>query len=187
MLNLKNVSLFLADGRIDKKSFESSLFAVRQCIEKVDFGEVIFQSAFDSNVTGVGYKKIKPMVIGEYSKLISGNLTEHIKTQFALVVQHDGFVLNANNWDNNFLNYDYIGAPWLTEATQRPDSRVGNGGFSLRSKKLLDVCTGINASGGDDRNRNTPRSADRSNSIDHFNDQVFDGKSRIIDLVIFKS
>lgn len=140
MLSLKNVTLFLADGRIDKKSFESSLFAVRQCIDKVNFGEVVFQSAFDSNVTGVGYKKIKPMVIGEYSKLISGNLTEHINTQFALVVQHDGFVLNASNWNQNFLNYDYIGAPWLIEATQRPNCRVGNGGFSLRSKKLLDVC-----------------------------------------------
>ena len=140
MLRLKNVTLFMADGRTDRKSFDSSLFAVRQCIDKVDFGEVIFQSAYDSDISGVGYKKIKPMVIGEYSKLISGNLTDHINTQFVLVVQHDGFILNTANWNPDFLNYDYIGAPWLIEATQRPNCRVGNGGFSLRSKKLLDVC-----------------------------------------------
>jgi len=140
MLSLKDVTLFMADGRTDEKSFKRSLFAIRQSIDKVDFGEVIFQSAYDSNVLGVGYKKIKPMVIGEYSKLLSGKLTEHINTKYALIVQHDGFVLNTSNWNPDFLKYDYIGAPWLTEATQRPENRVGNGGFSLRSKKLLDVC-----------------------------------------------
>lgn len=80
------------------------------------------------------------MVIGEYSKLLSGNLIEHINKQFVLVIQHDGFVLNTANWNHDFLKYDFIGAPWLVEATQRPECRVGNGGFSLRSKKLLDVC-----------------------------------------------
>ena len=140
MLRLKNVTLFLADGRTDEKSFNRSLFAVKQCIDKVDFGEVIFQSAYKSDIAGVGYKKIKPMVIVEYSRMVSGKLTEHINTQYALVIQHDGFILNASNWNPDFLKYDYIGAPWLVEATQRPESRVGNGGFSLRSKKLLDVC-----------------------------------------------
>ena len=47
MLSLKDVTLFMADGRTDEKSFKRSLFAIRQSIDKVDFGEVIFQSAYD--------------------------------------------------------------------------------------------------------------------------------------------
>lgn len=49
-----------------------------------------------------------------------------------LVVQADGFVLNPSAWDEAFLSYDYIGAPW-------EDGTVGNGGFSLRSRRLLDT------------------------------------------------
>ena len=43
----------------------------------------------------------------------------------------DGYVLNGDAWCDGFLQYDYIGAPWL------PSGLVGNGGFSLRSRKLL--------------------------------------------------
>jgi hypothetical protein len=49
-----------------------------------------------------------------------------------LVVQHDGFIVRPESWDRKFLQYDYIGAPW-------DNGIVGNGGFSLRSKRLLDV------------------------------------------------
>ena len=54
-----------------------------------------------------------------------------------LIIQHDGFILNHKAWDNEFLNYDYIGAPvyWMGNKL----IEVGNGGFSLRSKKLLKI------------------------------------------------
>jgi hypothetical protein len=35
-------------------------------------------------------------------------------------------------WINEFTDYDYIGAPWWYDS-----NNVGNGGFSLRSMKLL--------------------------------------------------
>jgi hypothetical protein len=38
-------------------------------------------------------------------------------------------------WTNDFLQYDYIGAAW----PHHPDTPVGNGGFSLRSVKLLEA------------------------------------------------
>jgi len=47
-----------------------------------------------------------------------------------MIVQRDGFFININAWRSEFLDYDYIGAPW-------PNGRVGNGGFSIRSKSLL--------------------------------------------------
>jgi hypothetical protein len=51
-----------------------------------------------------------------------------------LVIQWDGYVKNPNYWREEFLSYDYIGAPWVS---RNGDVSVGNGGFSFRSKKFL--------------------------------------------------
>ena len=80
--------------------------------------------------------------LDEYSKYILYNLYHHINTEFCLVVQADGYVLNGELWREEFREFDYIGAPWPIAADKYIDpfgqhQRVGNGGFSLRSKKLL--------------------------------------------------
>src|SRR6185503_18873241 len=54
-------------------------------------------------------------------------------------VQWDGFVIDAGSWREQFLEFDYIGAPWLQFADGYD---VGNGGFSLRSRRLLEACAG---------------------------------------------
>jgi hypothetical protein len=54
-------------------------------------------------------------------------------------IQTDGFIVNINCWSNDFLQYDYIGAPWVHGTL--PNTRVGNGGFSLRSKKFIERCS----------------------------------------------
>jgi hypothetical protein len=79
----------------------------------------------------------------EYSHYILYQLKDHVDTPYCLVIQKDGFVLNPHLWQDQFLEYDYIGAPWPPQMGL-PDSRgrcvrVGNGGFSLRSKKLLSL------------------------------------------------
>jgi hypothetical protein len=72
----------------------------------------------------------------DYSLFMQHRLTDHIETSHALVVQWDGYVLDGRCWRDGFLEYDYIGAPW----PQFDDGHaVGNGGFSLRSKRLLDA------------------------------------------------
>jgi len=68
----------------------------------------------------------------DYTKFVIKDLYKHFDTDFVLVTQHDGWVLDGQAWDDEFLNYDYIGAPWL----ESDGYNVGNGGFSLRSKKL---------------------------------------------------
>lgn len=63
-------------------------------------------------------------------------LAAHIRTSYALCVQWDGFVLDGRAWQRQFLDYDYIGAVW----PQFDDEyKVGNGGFSLRSRRLLEA------------------------------------------------
>jgi hypothetical protein len=50
-----------------------------------------------------------------------------------MIFQWDGFPLNEQNWNDNFLSYDFIGAPHFS---QIHNSIVFNGGFSLRSPRL---------------------------------------------------
>jgi hypothetical protein len=82
--------------------------------------------------------------IDDYSFYCVYSLHKHIKTKHVLVIQADGYAINGSKWDDNFLNYDFIGAPWKIRSDAYIDpfgnhQRVGNGGFSLRSKKLLEV------------------------------------------------
>jgi hypothetical protein len=51
-------------------------------------------------------------------------------------IHADGFAVNPQAWREDFLQYDYIGAVW---PHMPPGSNVGNGGFSLRSRRLYDA------------------------------------------------
>ena len=89
-----------------------------------------------------GWEDIDPIqtdMSGDYSYWILKNLYKFIKTEFCLIQQWDSAVLDESKWDNQFLEYDYIGAPW----DMGGDYRVGNGGFSLRSKKMLEESSKI--------------------------------------------
>jgi hypothetical protein len=58
-----------------------------------------------------------------------------IEEDYVIIFQWDGFALNREMFSDEFLNYDYIGAPWPSAPA---GFEVGNGGFSLRSRRLLD-------------------------------------------------
>ncbi|WP_374282472.1 DUF5672 family protein [Novosphingobium sp.] len=69
-----------------------------------------------------------------YSRFMLRGMAGAIDTAHVMVVQWDGFVLDGARWDERWLALDYIGAPW----PQFDDGMdVGNGGFSLRSRRLL--------------------------------------------------
>ena len=89
----------------------------------------------------------------QYSVFMMHSLHQFIHTDFCLVVQDDGWVLNGENFKPEYYDYDYIGAPshcafgegnlylqfaW-TQATE-PVKVVQNGGFSLRSRRFLEAC-----------------------------------------------
>jgi hypothetical protein len=73
-----------------------------------------------------------------YSDFMLKRLVQHVEADFALIVQWDGYILDSAAWHRSFLDQDYIGACW----PQFGDGHiVGNGGFSLRSRALLEACT----------------------------------------------
>ena len=71
--------------------------------------------------------------ITEYNQIITRTLADHLSADHVLVIQYDGFVLNADQFSPHFLHYDYIGAPWPNYEV----NEVGNGGFSWRSRRLV--------------------------------------------------
>ena len=98
----------------------------------------------------------------EYNLFVLYSLAEFITTDFVLIVQNDGWVLNGESWRDEFFEYDFIGAPlhtlielrtshpkvvyhqqdyWLKHSDNPPANHYQplNGGFSLRSKRLLNA------------------------------------------------
>src|SRR5205085_391058 len=69
-----------------------------------------------------------------YSQFVFKDLPRVVETPFALMVQWDGYVIDANAWSENFRDFDYIGARWPFISD---GMAVGNGGFSLRSRKFM--------------------------------------------------
>jgi hypothetical protein len=68
--------------------------------------------------------------------------------EYALAVHEDGFPINPSMWSDEFLEYDYIGAPWdPAQCGGWPlgsgwgtELLVGNGGFCLQSARMLKLC-----------------------------------------------
>ena len=103
-------------------------------VKPVQFGKFSVQEPIESKLDS----------LMEYNKYVLYKLYNHVRTQFCLVIQADGYVINGNLWNEKYYEYDYIGAPWPIESEAYIDpfgnhQRVGNGGFSLRSRRLLMV------------------------------------------------
>lgn len=77
--------------------------------------------------------------VNQYSYFVIKRLLDFFDSRFVLMVQHDGFIVNPAEWTEDNLKYDYIGAPWPDKWLWHGFDKkynVGNGGFSLRSRKL---------------------------------------------------
>lgn len=122
-----------------------SLLTIDYITREIDFANIFFFS--DGNLTynkdNVTYFKIKPIQSKiEYSNFILRDLyniltnDDRVLSSHILISQWDGFPMHPNNWSKDFLKYDYIGAPW-TSPYPEIHKKVGNGGFSIRSYKLL--------------------------------------------------
>lgn len=77
----------------------------------------------------------------DYSQFILKELVDYIDTKYLLIIQHDGYVLNASAWSDDFLKYDMIGAAWKF----RKEKRTANGGFSLRSRRMCEAIKNDNS------------------------------------------
>jgi hypothetical protein len=91
------------------------------------------------NAYGIELKVIPTLQdMDDYSRFMIRELANFIGAEHFLVFQWDGFILDPNLWWDGYLDYDVIGAPWPATFAP-PGALVGNGGFSLRSRRLLNA------------------------------------------------
>ena len=148
-LTLKNITAICVDGRAPNEITQDLYTKILRYMRlKIEFGAIKLLSREDPQVEGVQFFEIPRMSRTAYSAFCLKNLSEYVSTDFCLVFQSDGFVLNPEFWTDEFLSYDYIGAPWPSYLEFGPaeGQQVGNGGFSLRSKRLLEVVKTIDYS-----------------------------------------
>lgn len=130
-LNLTNITLISVCG--DQKFLIGIIKAAQHCMKYADFKAVKILSNVIVSIPNIEIIKIPSLNKEQYSIFSLYELYKYVDTDFCLTFQGDGFIINPNAWSNNFLNYDYIGAPWMHKVV----NQVGNGGFSLRNQKFM--------------------------------------------------
>lgn len=139
MLHLPAVTLCC----IDTANHALALAALERSQRGIQFARSVFLTnalpAGTQVPAGIETRAIAPLSSrDDYSRFVLESLREYVATSHVLLVQWDGFVVNPAAWTDEFLGCDYLGAKWFW---YDDGMRVGNGGFSLRSRRLLDALT----------------------------------------------
>lgn len=131
-LYLPQVTLVAITDRDHGKTIEALLKTLKliQPLRTILFSDVYLENDQFENILIDPLRSAK-----KYNEFVTWKLGHYIDTSHILLVQYDGYVIDASAWSDEFLQYDYIGAPW----TYTDGRNVGNGGFSLRSKRLHDI------------------------------------------------
>ena len=148
LLNLDLISINCVDPY-------QSAAAINYCQKYFEFGKSILVTHQDVNVYDIELHIIDKLDWYQYNDHVL-NLIEHTDNDYVMLIQDDGHPINPELWDDEYLEYDYIGAPWPSEESwislqhkdqqyyirkNFPKNRVGNGGFCIRSRKFLKFST----------------------------------------------
>ena len=143
-LQLPNVTLVC----VDTISHELAAMAVKDCLDQARFGAVhihtddasVFRARLGSETNDETDEEITITKINTFTSLFDVMkylwymVPQSIETSHVLFMQWDSGIVDPSMWSEEFLQYDYIGAPWGWHGDR---CEVGNGGFSLRSAKLM--------------------------------------------------
>jgi glycosyltransferase involved in cell wall biosynthesis/MoaA/NifB/PqqE/SkfB family radical SAM enzyme/predicted SAM-dependent methyltransferase len=130
-VNIPSTTLCCIDCYNHQLSIRALEYSMRQC----GFDRVVFFTDREFDLEEIEVVKIPTITTKQqYSWFVLKELNKHVHTDFVLMVQYDGFIINPEAWTSEFQKYDYTGAKWHW---YNDGYNVGNGGFSLRSKRLL--------------------------------------------------
>jgi hypothetical protein len=134
-IDLSNVSLV----SIETRAPDLAVFIIQRCRAMANFKESLLLGARPHDLPdGINQVDIGPINSHkDYSDFMIRRLGDYIHGDYVLIVQWDGFIIHPECWTPDFLSVDYIGAPW-------PDGIVGNSGFSMRSRRLIDALKNLN-------------------------------------------
>ena len=149
MINLNNVTLVA----LTSVKIPETIKAIEFSCRGIKFGSVKLISDIrpDNLPEYIQHEYTKKMNnIDEWNYSAIYELGKHIDTEFAMLIHDDGFIINPNSWRDEFLEYDYIGAPWPMPNDNFSFRdingnliRVGNS-VSIRSKRLIDLPVELN-------------------------------------------
>lgn len=133
MLKLHNVTLIALSG-INYHTNEN-LEAIERSRKGIEWGAVKYIQQGDI------------IDINSWNRACIFDLWKYVDTEFAMFIHGDGYVIRPDLWRDEWLQYDFIGAPWplpKDDYSYRDEEgrliRVGNS-VSLRSKRILALPT----------------------------------------------
>lgn len=129
MIELPDITLIC----VDCQNPGGGLGALQLSLQQIKPARAVLLTNVDIKINGIEVIVIPSIKSKkEYSEFILKHLNEYFETKYVLTIQADGYVICGEAWEEEFYEYDFIGAPWLYI-----DGRnVGNGGCCLKSKKL---------------------------------------------------
>jgi hypothetical protein len=151
---ITNVTLIGMDCIDPERTIKAMQFSMLQArFERAVLitSKAVFHPDMLKTIGGQGRLKIEPhfTVQGrreDYERAIICELPVHFDTSHCLFMEWDSGILNPTCFSNDWLYFDYIGAPWPHAFNERgyppctEANCVGNGGFSLRShERRLDL------------------------------------------------
>ena len=146
MIDLPNVTLIA----MTSVKIPQTIKALQYSMRNINFGAIkivsdVTPENLPDQITHEFTEKMSN--IDEWNHDIIYKLGKHVDTEFLILIHDDGFIINPEMWRDEFLKYDYIGAPWPLpndDFSYRDINgeliRVGNS-VSLRSKKLTDLAS----------------------------------------------
>ena len=141
-LQLPDVTLVMVETR----EHELAHLAIEDCLHVAEFGDVLILTDkpllfhdiwFNGHVPGKG-NHVRVHEVPDWPEKVGWSrswwydVPPLLRTKQTLNIQWDSWIWDASMWRDEFLNYDYIGAPWW----YKDGKNVGNGGFSLVSTRL---------------------------------------------------
>ncbi len=139
MLALPHVTLVIAETRAHALAART----INDLVGRVQFGDILIYS---NDCAAIPVPGARYITVQDWpNKIASGQFyyseaATRIETSHALLMEWDAGLNEPEAWTDDFLQYDFIGAPWPGRGHShvKDGMNVGNGGFMLQSKRLAD-------------------------------------------------
>lgn len=136
MLKLPDVTLVMVETR----EHELARMAIEDCLRVAEFGDVLVLTDRPSEFWKLTQMGVTPRIVAVpdwpekigWSRSWWFDVPPLLRTSQTLNIQWDSWICDPSMWRDDFLRYDFIGAPWW----YKDGKNVGNGGFCLKSTRL---------------------------------------------------
>ncbi len=137
-LQLPDVTLVM----IETREHTLARMAIEECLDKAEFGDVLVVTDRPLEFSPLTLShRVYPrfVVVDDYPDKVAWcrsswfDVPLQLRTSHALHIQWDSWIWDPTMWRDEYLEYDYIGAPW---GWHTDGKTVGNSGFSLVSSRL---------------------------------------------------